>query len=473
MRRPLLIALALSGCAPGPDYTLPQLDLPSVWRSADKERTREASGVAQTVRWWELFGDETLNALTAQALDGNKDLAAVQARLEQARAERQAALSALLPDISASGGARREDLGLLSGNRPVNIYEASFDAAWEIDIFGGAQRKLEASDASLEATQAAKESVMLSLAGEVARNYLDARESQSQLLITQHNLASQEKTLELVRAQQQAGLISHFDVSQAETLAMTTRAQIPVHLAAFAAARNRLATLAGKPPGAFDDMLQQSAPVPVLPETLLLESPASVIATRPDLREAERNLAAATALQGAAIADLYPRLSLSGLLGRQNASSLPASTIWSAASGLAMPVFDFGRIRARIDAADARQREALAAYEQAALRALEEVETALSSYHNEEQRRQSLEAAAQSSERAVSIADDRYRKGTSAYLDVLVAQRDLYVAQAALARSRADVSRHAVALLKALGGAVSAAPVLPSDSFLALNDTFL
>ncbi len=407
-------------------------------------------------KWWEAWNDPVLNKLEEAAISGNRDLRIAQARILEARANRLSATSKLLPDISGQGKASRSDQGLLSQNKAIDLYEASFDASWELDIFGANRKAADAARALVKGAEADHRAVLLSLSAEVARNYVEARSAQQLLAITERNIKSQRSTLEITQSRARAGLVSELDVAQARSLYLDTTARLPALKTAYSSAVNRLNTLTGNLPDAVDPLLAEAKKLPLPKRAMMLATPAQVIEQRPDVQSALATLSAATSLHESAYARLFPNISISGLFGIQNASTLPASAIWSAASGITMPILNFGRLRAGIDAADAREAQALAAYEQAVLQALEDVESSLSAYLNEDARRIVLAKTVESNRSTVALADERYKKGISAFIDVLSAQKTLFESESALAESEASVSRRAIALYKALGGGLTA-----------------
>ncbi len=469
----------VSACAAGEDYQTPEQPLPVSWKtlSGASENTFTLSEDTKPLpRWWEQFNDPILNQLVDRAIAGNNDLKIATTRVREARASYLGVSAALMPEASLGGQAKRGNEGMLSQNKVINLYQANFDASWEIDMFGGNRRKEEAAGTLTESAEAERENMSLSLAAEVARNYIDARNAQIQLTIVQRNSESESQLVQLIKSRRDAGLVSGVEAAQAEAAYQATVSRRPTLQTSYDAAINRLSTLIGEMPGAVDGALAEEKPLPATDTAAILATPAASIAFRPDVKSAERKLAAATALKGAAIAELFPKVTLSGLFGAQKSSLFPETTLWSAASGLTMPVFNFGRLEAGINTADARQEQALAAYRQSILLALEETENALGGYIDEQQRTASLQAAADNHRQAAELAGERYRRGIAAFTDVLIAQRDVFTAESALAESQAKAAKNTVALYKALGGATApkavAASTLPSPPAPAgTNDT--
>lgn len=477
--------LLLSACAVGEDYQPPEISLPASWRAltgaspalvsdgASADTPTPKIGVwpdtppeAKGIGWWEQFNDPLLNDLVDRAIRNNQDMNIAESRVREARANYISASADLLPTVGLNGQAKRGNEGILSQNKVINLYQTNFDASWELDIFGGNRRQKEAAFALSQAAEADQKNTLLSVIAEVARNYIDARNAQFQMIIAGRNSDAERELANLIAAQQAAGLISGSLAAGAEAQYQAAVARAPMLKAAYAASVNRLNTLIGSPPGTIDAWLDESKPIPHITSAVVLATPATSIALRPDVAAAERRLAAATAYKGAATAELFPKLTLSGLFGYQKNSLFPSTTLWSGASGLAMPLISFGKLQAGIDTADAQQLQAMATYQKTLLSGLEETETALSGYLGEQARVEKLTAAADNRRQAANFAGERYRRGIAAFTDVLIAQRDVFAAESTLADSQAMAAKNAVALYKALGGTTTpkeaAASVSPS-----------
>ena len=402
-------------------------------------------------RWWRSFGDPALDRLIDEALAGNKTLAIAAARVEEAEAARRGAVASLLPDISVAGSAGRGNQGYASFNQPVGIGEADLEASWELDIFGKNQARAAAAKAVLQSEDARRQAVTVSLLAEVARNYFELRNAEEQIRITEQNLVTERRTLDLIRAQQEGALSSELDVSRAAAQVATTSAQLPALRAQHAVTLDRLNVLMGLPPGTRDAALAPDGPLQKLAPTVLVAAPAKVLANRPDIRAAERSLAASAAQADAASKELFPTISLSALFGVQ-ASSLYSATPWGVGATLAQPLLDFGRIRSDIDAADARQKQAFLSYQETVLEALGDMEDALTLYLNETSRQHDLREAADRNRKAVDLASQQYAAGYSGLLDLLVAQRDELEAESSLAASDARLRQNLVHIYAAAGG---------------------
>lgn len=455
-----LAALVVAACAtPSKPQQDPLISTPPVWmhlpdtiEAANKEAPL-VTGTAAAVEhdWWRNFGDPTLDALVKESLTNNRTLAIAKARVEEARASRSFARATLLPEVNAVGAVSRSNQGLLTADRAVNIAEADLQASWELDLFGRNQARASEAAAILESEEAGAQAVRVALLAEVARNYFDLRNYERQLVLTRQNLDSQQKTLELTQVQLQGGYSSDFDVQRAAAQVSTTQALIPDLQAAYDAAATRLNILLGYPPGSKDALLKTAQALKPLDAGIVVAAPATVLATRPDIRVAERRFAATMSAKEAATAELFPDISLTALFGIQGATGLSA-TPWGFGANLAQPILNFGRIESQIDAADARQRQAFLNYQQTVLEALGNMEDALSHYLQENVRNASLSAAVGQNRKAEDLARQQYGNGFTSLLDVLVAQRSLLEAEASQAASDASLRKDLVAIYTAAGG---------------------
>lgn len=470
----LTIGAGLAGCAVGPDYQEAAPSVPERWQAAAYAEARKTGEPEQAKtglkpvdsealkRWWQSFGDAELDRLMELALDGNLDIRIALARIDQARAERRGTRAELFPEVNVAAGAQRNENpfpGFAPGIK-FNLFELGFDALWEIDVFGRQQRRLEAATADLEGAAEQYRQAQVVLTSEIARTYVDYRSLQHQLKITRSNLESQRRTLGLTERLNAEGVGTRHDVVRARAQASATESQLPALEARLVSALRQLEVLAGLRPGSLDQKLHPDGAVPAAPAVGILTSPAETIRQRPDLRVAERRLAAATAMQGAAIAELFPKISLSAFVGLRNTDIedlfKSAAFSYGTAANLLQPLLNFGRIRAGIDMADAKQKEAYLSYEKAVLEALRETETAMTRYLKEEIRRQTLARSVADLKESVRLSNLRYTEGVSSFLDVLDAQRALYVAEIDLARSEAEAATSLIALYKALGGGANA-----------------
>jgi len=459
----LWLLCALAGCTMGPDYRKSTPAAPDRWQAEQGAGLDLKPVTPEKLKsWWNSFGDSQLNRLMELALAGNLDLKIALARIDQARADRRSTRAELFPQVGLkTGGQRNLNLSpIYSRGLSFNIFELGFDALWEVDLFGRQQRRLEAASADLDAANEEHAQALVMLTAELARSYVEYRNLQNQMRITRTNLQTQQHTLKLTERLFSEGVGARHDVVRARALVENTEAQIPALEGRLIGALRQLEMLVGKHPGALAADLSEPGAVPIARGKELLASPAETIRHRPDLHIAERKLAAATAMHGAAVAELFPKISLSAFLGLRNTDieSLfkSAAFSYSTASNLMQPLLNFGRIQAGIDLAEAKQQEAYLAYEKAVLEALRDTETALTRYLKEEVRRQILGKSVEDQRESVRLSELRYREGVISFLDVLDAQRALYSAEIELARSEAETSTNLIAFYKTLGGGANA-----------------
>jgi NodT family efflux transporter outer membrane factor (OMF) lipoprotein len=336
------------------------------------------------------------------------------------------------------------------------VYQAGADASWEIDVFGGRRREVEAAQAEVGASEFGERATMMALLGEVARSYLDVRGFQRRLAIAAENIEAQRQGLAITKDRFAHGLATDLDIEESSTLLAQTQAEVPALEAGCQASIHRLGVLLGREPGALMAELSARAPIPASPEAVPVGLPSDLLLRRPDVRRAERQLAAATADIGVAEADLFPKFSLTGTAGYQSVSAgdwfSSGSSFWSIGPSVQWRIFDAGRVRANIRVQDARQEEALAAYERTVLTAFEEVENGLVSYAKEQVRHDSLQDAAAASRKSLALANRLYASGLTDFLRVLEAERSLYDAEDRLAQSEKAISGDLVSLYESLGG---------------------
>lgn len=448
----------LGGCASvGPDYARP------VTKAADQWHTPLAAGLSPAAdpgvlaSWWTTLGDASLSRLVERAVAGNLDLKKARARVRQARAGRSAATADFFPSIDASASGTRAYSSADTVTDKVNdLYSAGFDASWEIDIFGGIRRSVEAAGADLDAAREDLRDVLVSLLGEVAVNYIDVRSYQARIAAAEGNIAKQAETYQLTLWRQEAGLGDELAVQEALSNLESTRSQLPDLRSGLEAAQNRIAVLLGEQPGAVHGELKTAAPIPTPPVDVAVGVPADALRRRPDVRRTERELAAQTARVGVATAELYPKFTLTGSIGIEALSlnrlvSTPTRS-YGFGPSVSWPIFRGGAIRANIEVQSALQEEALAEYEKTVLTALEEVENVLTAYVEEQRKMESLRLAEEAAGRSAEIALRKYEAGLIDFLAVLVAQRSLLSAQDQLAKSKGVVTSNLIKLYKALGG---------------------
>lgn len=458
----LFVAVIVSGLtacsAVGPDYIRVKPDAPDEWHAELQGGLTTGTSKPETLaRWWSTLNDAELDSLVVRAVKGNLDLKNARARIREARALRGISKAGLFPTLDANASATKRRSSENSGTgKESKFYTADFDAGWELDVFGGVRRSVEAAQASLEAAQEDLYNTLVSLLAEVALNYVEVRTFQARLAVTEDNIKTQQETYDLNQSRYQAGIIDELPVQQSLRILETSRSQIPALKTGLEAAKNRLAVLLGEQPGKLHQELAAKRPIPELPKTVVIGIPAETLRHRPDIRQAERNLAAQTARIGVATADLYPKFRLFGTIGLESLSSKDffewASRTWSIGPGVSWNIFDAGAIRQNIEVQTARQEQALIQYEAAVLRAQEEVENVLVAYAKEQIRRASLSKAATAAQRTALVAQDQYQAGLVDFNNVLDAQRSLLILQDELDQSNGAVITNLVRLYKALGG---------------------
>ena len=460
----VLVAFLVTGCAVGPDYRAPDAPTPDTWSSLPESGVRIASPDAPALaQWWSAFDDPLLTDLIERAIDDNKTLEQARARVIEARARRGVAAGSFFPSLGASAGATRtqSDARFIDPEEGVaarsndEIYSAGLDASWELDLFGGQRRAFEAATANLGASEADLRDALVTLLGDVALNYTSVRMSQARLAFAERNLAAQAELLDITRWRAEAGLATVLDLEQAEASYQQTRAQIPSLESNLAQAMNRLAVLTGQVPGALHEQLSVRRPVPTAPADIVAAVPADVVRQRPDIRAAERRVAAQSAQVGVATAALYPSLSLSGSIGLQSLSLsdvLDGSQTDRVGLSLRIPLFSGGALRQNLRAQYAVLDQAFAAYEQTVLAAFEEVENALLGWTNEQHRREALVLAADAARRARELALVQYNSGLVDFQTVVTADRQLISLEDSLAVSEGELTSNLIRLYKALGG---------------------
>lgn len=455
----MALLTALGGCSVGPNHRQPKVAMPSDWGAAGNGGT--TNSVAILTNWWAKFEDPALDSLIQRAVQSNHDLKAAEARVRAARAAKGAALADFFPSLDgiASYTKTRRSENAQAG--PINfvhtdMYQLGFDASWELDVFGGKRRAFEAANASLAAVNENRRDVLVTLLAEVAANYIDVRGFQRRVEIARKNIVAQAEAVEIAELRLRAGLASELDVAQAKTLLAATRSQVPTLDTWLQAAMHRLGVLLGQPPGALKDELTQVGSIPASPPSVPVGLPSDLLRRRPDVRRSERQLAAATAEIGVAIAELFPKFSLTGIAGYQSLHTsdliMPASKFWTAGPSVRWRLFEMPKLQAQVRVQTAEQEAALAEFQQTVLVSLEEVENALVAYGKEQERRVTLGEAVEASRRAVDIAHQQYTKGLGDFLNVVVAERALYESEDQFVNSERTVALNLVSLYKALGG---------------------
>jgi len=452
----------LAGCAVGPDYHPPKASV-SAQQWTSPLVGGETNGPVDLATWWKNFGDTNLDSLVTMAVQSNLTLRIAEAHVREARAERDVTSGSFWPSVGASGSYSRNRYGQnnfppLPPGTPLdyNLYHAGFDATWELDVFGGTRRTIEAASAEMGAALFSQRDVLVSLLAEVARNYIAARGYQQRLAITLQNIQVQQEILDLTSNRFENGLSSDLDVQQATALLTATEAEVPSLKTGFDQSVHHLAVLLGQPPGSLMDEMSVEKPIPLTPPVVPVGLPSDLLQRRPDVQKSERKLAAATARIGVAKADLFPKFSLTGFAGLESVSTANffnyASRYWSAGPTVQWEIFQAGSIRANVRVQNARQEQALDAYQQTVLVALEDAENALTAYARQQTRRKSLSQSVHADEQALELSTQLYNNGLADFLQVLDSERSLYAAQDALVQSDQFVSLNLVQLYKALGG---------------------
>ncbi|HET9389338.1 MAG TPA: efflux transporter outer membrane subunit [Steroidobacteraceae bacterium] len=475
--------VAPGGCAVGPDYRTPQIAVPDRYEAVPAARNEAPLSPPQAAQadlshWWRQFHDRQLDDLVQRALKSNLDLQVAASRIRQAREQEIVAGAARLPSVSATGlaarlhsntnplaglggqpgGSQSNGSSSASAGGPVtfDLYSIGFDATWEVDIFGGVRRGVEAARANTEAAAWQMRDAQVSLSAEVANTYLGLRTTQARLAIRQQSTRHQEELLQLTDARARNGFVTELDVNQQRTQLEATRAEIPELQAQERAAVHALGVLLGQEPDSLAGELAQETAVPAVPSDLPVGLPSELLRRRPDVRRAERQLAAATAGVGVAVADLYPKFNLLGALSLSASSPgqlLDGSSFKELGAGLvSWPLFAAGKLRANVHATEEQQTQAYLAYRKSVLVALQDAEDSLVRYTAEQRRlvslRDSLTAAASSRH----IAEEQYRAGMVTFIDVLTATNSELTAQDQVAQSTQALAQDLVSVYKALGG---------------------
>jgi multidrug efflux system outer membrane protein len=453
------LILALTGCAVGPNYHTPTTSVPAQFANGTQTNLSPAETL---VTWWRGFNDPMLDRLVSVALTNNHDLRIAKANLREARALHRYSQFDLLPVINATAGYTRTRTSqaaapfLPSNLLETDLYDAGFDATWELDVFGHVRRSIEASSAEVEAAEANQRDVEVTLISEVARNYFELRGAQNELAVARGNAENQRQTLGITQARLEGGRGTELDVARARAQWSATLAIIPPLETAIAESIHRLGVLTGQQPTALQPDLEPAVPLPPLPALVNISTPEELLRRRADVRVAERRLAAATARIGVATADLFPRVTFNGNVALQATSigelGNAGNDAYSFGPRITWAALDYGHVRARIQAAGARAEAALAFYERTVLTTLEETENALVDFGRERTRHDYLRDSVQSSEVAAFLARQRYEAGAADFLTVLDAERALLIARDQFAQSQTRTATALVAVYKALGG---------------------
>ncbi len=457
-----IVVLSLSSCAiSGPDYEAPQIEMPAEFREQEGLNTSPE----QNITWWRDFKDPVLDALIEKAVRENKNLKQALTRINASRALAHEAFTELLPGALLNGSYEKGktstarfpgggDPNGAIGNFDYEVYTGTVDASWEIDLFGRLQRELEGRNAEYNASVSEMYDVLLMTISEVGNSYLSLRSSQEQLLIAEKNEKLQKELLDLTKTKFEFGQVSELDVTRAKTQLAQTRALIPDLTALQKTHMNRLAVLTGEQPQKLTDELLNYAPLPDYKGSLSLSAPEDLLRRRPDLKQAERLLAARNARIGVAAGELYPKITFSGSIGYQASqfSNLSDGDIFSFGPAISWAAFDYGRLRARVEMAEAERDEALLAFEHSVLLALEDVENSLASYRAEQLKILQLHEAFTSAKKSYKLAKLQYNEGALDFLSVLDTQRALLETENAFIQSKEKLNLALVGIYKSVGG---------------------
>lgn len=450
--------LIFSGCmAVGPDYIKPKPSMPGYWQ--DSTDPALVPDTATICRWWTVFEDPMLTQLIEQVAESNLDLKLAVARVDEARARLGVVSGERVPTLDATGDVSRQrgsENDVFSTGTTYTRYSIGLDASWEVDLFGRVRRSIEEAAANLESVHEDRNDVMVTMYAEVALTYLAIRTFQSRLAATRGNIESQRQVLALTRSRFKHGLATDLDVAQAERILGSSEAEIPPLRIELSRAINSIGVLLGRNPGTFSDELSKVKPIPLPPEKITVGIPADLLRQRPDIRRAERELAAQTARIGIAKADLYPRFSLNGTFGLAATDSEnlfeSGSRAYSFGPAVRWNLFDGNRIRNQVKVEDARTEQALLRYEQTVLNALNEAENAFTSYREQRLRLEALERTVVAARRSVKLSTELYKQGLTDFQNVLDSQRALFVIENQVAEARGETVAILVRLYKALGG---------------------
>ncbi|MDD5458843.1 MAG: efflux transporter outer membrane subunit [Phycisphaerae bacterium] len=450
----------ICGCAVGPNYKSPTMEMPQEWPAQSSESISFTSD-PNVQGWWKMLEDGDLNNLIEQALENNRDIKAAIYRVEASRASLDFTSGRYFPNVDATADYTRTlpssngAIQFPTASQPVNIYSAGFDFLWEIDLFGKIKRSVESTKASYQASIEDYRDVMVTLLAEVCRNYIDLRTTQARIAYAIDNIEIQRKTFELTQSRYKAEIVSELDVRQAELNLANTESEVPTLRVSEAASLNRLAVLLGELPGSLKEEISDYKQPLSIKENITIGLPMDMLRMRPDIRRAERQLAAQTAQIGIAKADLYPSLQLSGVWQVQSRQFSGLGNInnktYSFGPGFQWNLFDGNRIRNMIKIEEATTSELLVNWENTVLSAAENVENAIVSYTQELQRMDSLDNSVTASLRSVELVESLYKNGLTDFQNVLDTQRSLFVQQDKLASSRGVALQAFVRIYKGFG----------------------
>jgi NodT family efflux transporter outer membrane factor (OMF) lipoprotein len=442
--------ISLAGCMVGPDYHSPQTTAPAKWTG--QTGPQNVSPDTLLLQWWTQFNDPNLTSLIERAMKSNLDLRQAEERIRQARANLGVVDAAFWPtaNVSASRTRSRASTGI-----HTNLFQTGLDAAWELDIFGGTRRNIEAAEADLKASIEDRRDVLVTLVSELAVNYVQLRGFQQEIIIAQNNLNAQQQSAYVVRKRYEGGFVSALDVANADAQVATTLSQIPVLEISTQQTIYNISVLLGQEPASLLDELSPSSSIPSTPPEVPTGLPSEMLRRRPDIRRAEAQIHAATARIGVATADLFPKFNLTGstTFSATNNKSLKWDTrTWTFGPSASWEIFNAGRVSYNIEAQKAINQQAMLTYQKTVLTAIQDVENALVAYAKEQEHHKALIDAANANRKAVELSTKLYVEGQTEFLSVLDAQRSLFSSEDALIQSTRNLSTDLIALYKALGG---------------------
>lgn len=457
----LAVVAALSACTVGPDYQPPRIAAPDNWSEPTAHLDQQAGAARRLTQWWTSFNDPELDHLVDEAVAGNHNLKIAAQRILAARADRTIAAAGYYPSLSTQAGAQRTQLSknLTLPIQPnlYNAFQMGFDASWEIDLFGKTRRTVEAADATLDSVTWDQRAVLVSLLGELGNDYSQLRSAQARIAIARETMAADQDALDLTRQKFSNGLGTELDVAQAQAELETVRASLPQFETMVAQNAHAIAVLLGREPGALkEELTGKAGTLPPVPPNLPSSLPSEVVRNRPDIRAAERTLAAANAEIGVAIAQEFPSFTLTPSLGWEagtmNKLLTSQGQIWSLAGSANLPIFQGGALDANVDKAKAVAEEDRLTYQHTVLAAFQEVEDALVALTNEDHRQAALRQAVEANRLALQRATELYRSGLGTFINVVNSERNLNSAEDGLAQSALTRVQQSIAFYKALGG---------------------
>ncbi|WP_426232665.1 efflux transporter outer membrane subunit [Pseudomonas sp. TWP3-2] len=459
-----LLAVGLTACTVGPDFEKPATTQISEWAKPAKSAPSQAVSEPMNERWWEVFKDPQLSALTQRALSSNLDLKRASSRLQQSRAARQVITAERYPNSAATGSYGRKrnsgkglnDPSGHDGDSAFNLWDAGFSASWELDFWGRVRRETEAADANLEVAENDRRGVLLAVLADTAQNYIQLRGVQNTRAVTEQNLDVARHSLKLSQLRLNDGVATDLDVAEAAAQVAAIESRLPALEQRQSQLINAISLLMGEPPQALAKQLSTDAPVPQSPPQVAIGLPSQLAERRPDIRQAEAALHAATANIGVAKGDFYPRITLSGNLSSQAMQLSDFGSWGSRAFGIgpqfSLPLFDGGRLRGVLQLREAQQQDAAIAYQQTVLRAWHEIDDQLTAYNASQRRRDSLAEAVRQNQIALRTAQQQYVEGVVDFVNVLTVQSALLATQEQWVESSTGVSLAMVGLYRALGG---------------------